>query len=217
MAYQIAQEILDQLPVSKRVKEQSREYVKDITYDGRNAVITARVRWDDRCGNGRNNFSITGDITFKGRRESDVAGCIHEEITKYFPELSHLIAFHLFDNQGPMYYIGNTTYQATEIPADTGKRFVYLKGAFKLNTLLGIFTIKEVEDLKKLFLPPLELELKVYEDSNARPADLEGARRCANWPDATLEQLRDPDALAARLPAMMAEFKKAIENLGFEY
>lgn len=217
MAYQIAQEILDQLPVSKLVKSQTREYEKEIIFDGKKSIITARVRWDDQCGNRHNSFSITGEIRYINRQNPEMCGCIHEEIEKYFPELSHLIPFHLFDDRGPMHYIPNATYWAKEIPADTGKRFVYLTGAFKINTLLGIFTLSEVADLEKLFLPPLSLELKVYEDRNARPADIEAARRSANWPDATLEQLRDPDTLAARLPAMMAEFKKVIENLGFEY
>ena len=47
--------------------------------------------------------------------------------------------------------------------------------------------------------------------------DLEGARDCAIWPDATLAQLNDKKALEARLPALMAEFKKDVESLGFIY
>ena len=44
--------------------------------------------------------------------------------------------------------------------------------------------------------------------TEGKEPDLEAARRCAAWPDATLEQLRDKNALEARLPAMMQEFKK---------
>jgi len=47
--------------------------------------------------------------------------------------------------------------------------------------------------------------------------DLEAARSCAIWPDATLEQLQDEKLLAARLPSLLAEFKKDIESLGFVY
>ena len=49
------------------------------------------------------------------------------------------------------------------------------------------------------------------------PSDIEAARSTAVWPDATLEQLQDEDALQARLPALMVEFKAAVESLGFEY
>lgn len=47
--------------------------------------------------------------------------------------------------------------------------------------------------------------------------DIEAARRCAKWPDATLEQLQSKEALEARLPAMLNEFKRDMESLGFTY
>jgi hypothetical protein len=53
--------------------------------------------------------------------------------------------------------------------------------------------------------------------SKGKPHDLGAARRCAVWPDATLEQLRDKDALEARLPALMGEFKRDVESLGLEF
>jgi len=53
--------------------------------------------------------------------------------------------------------------------------------------------------------------------SKGKEIDLEAARSCAVWPDATLEQLQDKDALVARLPALMADFKSDMESLGFTY
>jgi hypothetical protein len=50
-----------------------------------------------------------------------------------------------------------------------------------------------------------------------KESQLDAARRTAVWPDATLEQLTDPDALMARLPALMQAFKADIEGLGFTY
>ena len=47
--------------------------------------------------------------------------------------------------------------------------------------------------------------------------DIEAARRCAVWEDATIEQLQSKEALKARLPALMHEFKAVIESLGMEY
>ena len=47
--------------------------------------------------------------------------------------------------------------------------------------------------------------------------NLEAARSCAKWEDATLEQLRSEEALMERLPKLMQEFRKDIEALGFVY
>lgn len=47
--------------------------------------------------------------------------------------------------------------------------------------------------------------------------DLEAARSTAIWPDATLEQLQDEEQLKARLPGLLAEFRAAVESLGFEW
>ncbi len=50
--------------------------------------------------------------------------------------------------------------------------------------------------------------------------ELNAARSCAVWLDATDEDLTAPGLegrLMARLPALMAEFKTAVESLGFKY
>ena len=47
--------------------------------------------------------------------------------------------------------------------------------------------------------------------------DLEAARSCAVWPDATLEQLTDKAALTERLPRLMRRFKADVESLGMVY
>lgn len=52
---------------------------------------------------------------------------------------------------------------------------------------------------------------------HAKSGDINAARRSAIWPDATLEQLRSKAALEARLPALLEEFKAAVESLGFTY
>jgi len=126
------------------------------------AMIRAKVRYDDQCGNGHNSFAITGEIYVPDRREIVACGSLHEEIAKYFPELASHIKWHLCNSDGPMHYIANTVYHA-----QSGK--------------------------------------------------LEYARSSAIWPDATLEQLHDKAALEARLPALMREFRAAVESLGFTY
>jgi hypothetical protein len=47
--------------------------------------------------------------------------------------------------------------------------------------------------------------------------DLKAARSCAVWPNATLAQLSDKNALMERLPALMHEFKADMEKAGFVY
>jgi hypothetical protein len=51
----------------------------------------------------------------------------------------------------------------------------------------------------------------------ANQGNLENARSCAVWPDATLEDLKDVQKLKNRLPALLADFQKAVEALGFTF
>lgn len=50
-----------------------------------------------------------------------------------------------------------------------------------------------------------------------RQGNLEYARKTAIWPEATLDDLTNEQALRDRFPALMAEFRQAVESLGFEY
>jgi hypothetical protein len=52
---------------------------------------------------------------------------------------------------------------------------------------------------------------------DGKERDINAARRTAIWPDATLEQLLDKKALAARLPKLLEEFKHDVESLGLKY
>lgn len=98
-------------------KSQFKTFTKNINYEGKKCTMSVELRYDDECNNGHNTFSITGSI--KGGRyghygyEIELGGCIHDEIKKYFPELAHLIKWHLCGSQQPMYYIENTLYFAT--------------------------------------------------------------------------------------------------------
>ena len=78
----------------------------------RNPTIVAKVRFDDECGNRHMSFSVTGSY---GNDNEGGGGCIHEMIEEYFPELKHLIKWHLMDTDGPMHYIGNVTYHAGDL------------------------------------------------------------------------------------------------------
>jgi len=122
---------------------------------------TVIIRHDDSCGNGHNTFTITGEY----RHFSSglyMAGCIHEEIGRKFPDLKHLFKWHNCSTDGPLHYIENTMFLSTA-------------------------------------------------------GDLEAARDAAIWPDATLEQLQDVEALQERLPRLMKQFQDDVEALGFTY
>jgi len=139
-----------------------------VMLDGRKVDVIATVRYGDECNNGRNSFSITGDVYTAGKRSDRahlMGGCIHEVISEFFPDLAPLIKWHLCGSDMPLYYFDNTLYYARE----------------------------------------------------AVEPNIKEARACAIWPNATLEQLQSRDALNERLPALMAEFRAAVESLGFVY
>jgi hypothetical protein len=89
------------------------------------APIQAEVRYDDECGNGHNTFAVTGTLYGKERQRGtkaikrdggawwpSAAGCLHDEIGEAFPELRHLLKWHLTSSDGPMHYIQNTIFLA---------------------------------------------------------------------------------------------------------
>lgn len=140
---------------------------------GTGATISVELRFDDECKNGRKSFAITAEIRRPGRRDVEACGCLHDEIARYFPELAHLIPWHIVDEGGPLHYVANTCYHASN------------------------------RDHRGLL---------------AR--DLDAARRCAVWPDAPEALLTGPRedleaALKARLPALIADFRAAMDACGF--
>lgn len=153
------------------IKHQQQLISANITHCGEPCRMTVTLRHDDSCGNGHNTFSITADIKPKHGRGGEMGGCIHDEIREYFPELAYLIPWHLCSTDGPLHYVANTTYHAS----DTDWR------------------------------------------GEPKTPDIDRARRCAIWPDATLEQLQSVDALNARLDGLLAEFRRTIEALGMVY
>lgn len=101
------------LPVSKRVLEQFKVF-KTATAPGK--WIRAIIRFDDKCRNGHNTFSITGE-TWDGS-----GGCIHDEIARAFPHLAPFIKWHGVSTDGPTHYVANTVYHAGERIGEGKKR-----------------------------------------------------------------------------------------------
>lgn len=102
--------------------KQSTKYgPREFVEDGQAYRIYANVRYDDESGNGHNTFAITGEI-FRlqinrgGRSSFDSCGCLHDDIAKHFPELAPFLKWHLMSSDGPMHYVANTIYHASEYP-----------------------------------------------------------------------------------------------------
>lgn len=203
------------------VKRQIRTYGPvPISGYGKGAKITAKVRYDDECGNGHNTFAITGEVRVPGERDIAAGGCLHTEIAKAFPELAPVIKWHLVSSDGPMHYIPNTVYHADS--HGPTHAHVYYSGP---SNPLGL------GDGREALLGYLKADAAraaegqdgyrvAWDERTAKVARLDYARSSAVWPDATDEELTAPDLedrLAARLPALLAEFRAAIESLGFTY
>jgi hypothetical protein len=219
------------------VKEQVKTYGPKIyTEGGRTYRITAKVRYDDQCGNGHNGFGITADIDEKrGNGWYDYAGgCCHDEIVKHFPELAPYIKWHLMDSDGPMHYLPNVLFLAGDRDCWGLRNGEFRQhkscGKIQNNGIAGVpnwvleLPDRESRDVYATTKPaPVTLEWKAYgRTGEGKARELEAARRVAIWPEATDEQLSaEPEvlkaALLARLPALLKEFQKAVESLGFTF
>jgi len=102
------------LPESKLTKRQVKKVV--ITTDDEKLVI--RIRHDDSCGNGHNTFSITGDLYSRiegtDKWRSETCGMVHEDIARLAPELKPLLKWHMCATDGPLHYLANTLYFASD-------------------------------------------------------------------------------------------------------
>lgn len=187
---------------------------------------TATIRYDDRCGNGHNTFSITGDIQRHG-----FCGA-HDEIVEVFPELKPYIKWHLCSSDEPLHYLANTIYLASDRDHNGlrkgevaqilagGKtpvwQLCYKSGDVRTTNVkvdgieryITSHTCPESPGDGLCYVPFCRV-------GEGKEPDIEAAKGCAMWPDATLEQLQDKKALEERLPDLMKEFKKDVESLGF--
>lgn len=224
---------------STLTKNQTKTYRADYVTDSGPETLIVTVRHDDRCGNGHNTFSITGVLyTTRGsRRDGTVkhatgrtlkwhsSGCLHEVIAKRIPELAPLIKWHLCSTDGPLHYIANTTYLAGDrdhwgLRKGEFRQFIDKATGlpkWKLKEVPYRFTVKASAEKPRTVALDWE-PYGVYGEGKER--DLDAARRAAIWPDATDEELMADDLkerLEARLPALLTEFRAAVESLGFTY
>lgn len=221
-------------------KDQSKNFTKEYTENGTKYRITAKVRYDDRCGNGHNTFSITGDIDeYCGNRFREYSGgCIHDDIKKHFPELAHLIKWHLVSSDGPMHYIPNTVYHASNRDHNgllkgekrqikNGKSGLPVWNLVAVNKITGeeVSTYKLPTFLDSVSAPDCDYALEyrpAFTVGEGKERQFDLARSSAVWPEATDAELSvSPEQLTekliARLPTLLKDFRKDIESLGFNF
>lgn len=263
---------------SKLTKSQTKSYGwKEYQEEGETYRIRVKVRYDDECGNRHNTFAITADIQHKrGNRFWDQSfGCQHEEVEKHFPELAPFIKWHLFDSTGPMHYVSNTMFHASNKDCWGGSKgkvrgyahglrfgnspithkipksfFDFIKirhegtGDFNIVEYAhkddpktygtkysfagygsewyeGPFGLRsEAEEWQKALKGKVEF-VKIPDSwHEGKEREIDSARHCAVWPEATDEELSSPNlkrVLTARLPALIQEFKKDVEALGLVF
>jgi hypothetical protein len=209
---------------------QERTISKQITA---HETLTVTARFDDRHSNGHATFSITGyvsDARIRGRDKVTMGGCIHDVIATHLPELECLIPWHLTSTDGPLHYLDNTVYFASDRDHNgllAGERRQIRNG--KTGQLCWSLETVEGKDLPRYVdadTCPNGRRVAVYVPweriGEGKARELDKARAAAVWPDATDAELcAEPDALRAallaRLPGLLARFRADMEAFGFTW
>lgn len=182
-------------------------------------TLTAIIRYDDSCKNGYNTFSIVCNLKEDGLRVS--GGQLEDEFMEFFPEFVHLYKWHLFSSKGPIHYLPNTLYHVQEY--EPRKAWVEYEvptndplGLFEAEVRFGYFETANIP--KEAYSTPGYIITP--DKKTAKTRNLEHARLSAYWPEATDEELMSPDLaqrLKDRLPKLIEDFKRDIEDFGFEW
>jgi hypothetical protein len=217
------------LPASVLTKKQVKVTPwKEFNHGEETCRIRVAIRYDDSCGNGHNTFAITAETqriqaSYRGRFwVDDSFGMLHDLIAAHFPELAPALKWHLCSSDGPMHYIANTTHLASNRDCWGGAKGEQKRD--KAGKLMWQFPIVSGWDSlvcqnEKPADRVLVAEPVVHE---GKERELDAARNAAIWPEATDGELcasaRElTGKLQERLPALMQQFKAAVESLGLVY
>ena len=179
------------LPDSVRTLKNVQSIVKTYTTErGLPARLVIEVRWDDSCRNGENSFAVTANESEyeNGRWRETQGGCLHELIAQQAPELAHAIPYHLFSAKGPMHYFANTVFLAGDKDcwgSAKGDHQIGRRDNLPLWQLpVSPFTVKTGVEQPAPYVVLFEPVL-----AKGKERELASARRCADWPEATDQQL----------------------------
>jgi hypothetical protein len=222
---------------SKTVRSRFKTFTRESTdRDETRWKHVLTLKFDDECENGHNTFTATVAIYRNGREYG--GGADHEEIARVWPEFAPYLKWQLCSTAGPMHYIANTTHFAGDRDA-WGKRkgepchpsyYVQLaedallvkwpeKGFEHFGPRIVEFNYgPHAEEMARAVGGTVVEFVKQYHEGKERQFDL--ARKSAIWPEATDEELMSDDLedrLIARLPALLAEFRRDMESLGCEW
>ena len=185
--------------------------------------VAVDVQWYRLGGNTHKHLSITGEVSDPTGRWFESCGQITDDIVHVFPELQHILKWHLTDEAAPAHYIANTVFHAGDGGKGKQLRGRVAPGSAETAPMWECRSSTPQHRLRvSAECPPTEtivLEwVPVLEEG--KPRDLAAARASAIWPDATDEQLMRPKdqliaLLQARLPALMDQFRRDMAALGF--
>ena len=185
--------------------------------------VAVDVQWYRLGGNKHKHLSITGSVSDPTGRWLESCGQVTEAIERVYPELRHIMKWHLMDEMGPMHYIANTVYHAGD--GRKGQQRIGYTDSTRTKTApmwecVGGGPQHGVRIADEC--PPDEVTVLTWKPvlEEGKDRDLAAARASAIWPDATDEQLMLPAPeltalLQARLPALMEQFHQDMAALGF--
>jgi hypothetical protein len=96
-------------------KSNSIRFTTEKTINNGTEVLIAKIRLNDECRNGHQDFSVTGESYVAGKPRTDrnmlCCGAMGDTIKQHFPELGILCDLHLCDYNGiPMHAVANMYY-----------------------------------------------------------------------------------------------------------
>lgn len=184
--------------------------------------VAVDIHWYRLGGNEHKHLSIIGMVSDSTGKWLQSCGQVAEDIARVYPELRHILKWHLCSLDGPMFYLENTLYHA----GDDGKGEIRYAPIAPGSTTMAPMWERDLPSGGHVGIkvsatrPPDEVLgwRPVLREGKAR--DFEAARRTAIWPEATDEQLSLPEhelraLLVERLPRLLQQFRADMAALGF--
>ena len=204
--------------MASQVNEQRHTFSTSFEEDGEQFTMKVFL-WYGRCNpKQKMYFSITGEIENAKTGDDEAGGCLHDQIENHFPELAHLIKWHLCSDEGPMHYIANTLFNASDRDC-WGTR----KGEHRKNPKGLPMWSRKSQRMQAIVCQHEQPEPIVlqYEPvvGEGKERDFDAARKSAVWFDATDDELCSDnlkELLEARLPQLVKEFLLDMVEAGFD-